>query len=241
MVHGNTPPVEVEPTYIKAVYKRVVVSTAEANADSSPLIGLESTPVPTLRGAASFAAQHAPCNNPDMAPALEFSLTFARNLVARGKALGLNVDQAAALNLYSQELPKDCPFYSVLNGALGGWGCDGHAAARYYLPYVKLAQSAIDMLPKEDGLTVYRGVLDVPLSTLLCGKGVGDTLTWWAFTSTTMNDDVLRDEAFLGIGALGARTVFKITTRTGVKILITTCNRLGLKGKTRMRSCFRPE
>ena len=213
------PPTEVEPTYIEVVYKRVVVAAAETEPAVSPLAGLESTPLTTLRDAVAHAMQHAPCNRPSMAPALEASLAFAENLVARGKSVGLSVDQAAALHFYSQELPAACPFYSALNGALGGWGQDGHTPAPFYLPYVKLANSAIALLPKEDGLVVYRGVRSVPLHALLRGKGVGDTLTWLAFTSATGDSDVLRDSAFLGIGAeWGARTVFKITTKTGVRI-----------------------
>lgn len=153
-----------------------------------------------------------------MAPALEVSLAFAENLVARGKSVGLSVDQAAALHFYSQELPVACPFYSALNGALGGWGRDGHTPARFYLPYVKLATSALRLLPAEPKV-LYRGIKGISLSQLLGNRKVGDMLTWLTFTSTTGEPDVLRDPTFFGIGAeFGERTVFKINTTSGVSI-----------------------
>lgn len=124
-----------------------------------------------------------------------------KTVVARGKSVWLSVDQAAALHFYIQELPVACPFDSALNGALGGWGQDGHTPAPFYLPYVKLANSAIALLPKEDDLVVYCGVQSVPLHALLREKGVGVMLTWLAFTSATGTPDVLQDGAFLGIGA----------------------------------------
>jgi len=196
-----------------------VVATAEADVQLSLRTDLATTPTVGLRDAVASAVRHALCNNHEMQQALEASLLFATNLVARRKAFGLSVDQAAAVHLYSQEMPHNRPFYSLLNGALGGWGDGGHAPIKHYLPYIKLALDGIALLPKEDGLVVYRGVRSVPLETLLCGKQVGDILSWWAFTSTTGNPDVLRDSAFFGIGSQwGARTVFKITTKTGVRI-----------------------
>ena len=226
----STPPsVDGDESDFSSYHKRVIAVTAENDSDKSPLTGLENTPLTTLSDAVTHAAQHNPgidrvdgceCRTTSMMSALQSSLKFARHLVDRGKSLGLNVDQAAALHFYSQEfLEGECPFYCSLNGALGGWGCEGHTPAHYYLPYIKLALGAIDVLPSEDGLVVYRGVRGVALAELLCGKVIGDTLTWWAFTSTTSDDDVLRDEAFLGSGeGLEARTVFKITTKTGVRI-----------------------
>eukprot|EP00729_Bicosta_minor_P012328 gene12328-1401_t len=199
--------------------KRVMVATAEADVELSLLQDLATTPTVGLRDAVASAARHSLCNNHEIQQALEASLLFATHLVARGKAFGLNVDQAAAVHLYSQEMPHNRPFYSLLNGALGGWGRGGHAPIKHYHPYIKLALGGIALLPKEEGLVVYRGVLNVSLETLLCGKQVGGILTWWAFTSTTGNADVLRDPTFLGIGPQwGARTVFKITTKTGVRI-----------------------
>eukprot|EP00729_Bicosta_minor_P000626 gene626-617_t len=212
------PTTDVEPTYAEAVYKRIMVSAAEIEPAVSPLDGLESTPLTSLRNAVAHAMQHALCNRPSMAPALEASLAFAENLVARGKSVGLSVDQAAALHFYSQELPVACPFYSALNGALGGWGRDGHTPARFYLPYVKLATSALRLLPAEPKV-LYRGIKGISLSQLLGNRKVGDMLTWLTFTSTTGEPDVLRDPTFFGIGAeFGERTVFKINTTSGVSI-----------------------
>lgn len=211
---------EEESIYSEALYKHVYTSVSETETVVSPLEGLANTKAVSLRSALASASQHSLCNTPDMMLALEASITFAQNLVRRGKAVGLNVDQVAAIHLYSQDLPEKCPFYSILNGVLGGWGRDGREPAPHYLPYVRLAIDAIALLPKEENLVVYRGVdQSVPLLILLQGKGVGDILTWWAFTSTTSEPDVLRDPVFLGVGAeWGERTVFKITIQTGVRI-----------------------
>ena len=218
-VVGENLIIEDELTYADVLYRRVLSSAAEIEPTLSPLEGLSSTPLLSLRDAVAHAQQHSLCNRPSMAHALDASMAFAQNLVRRGKSAGLNVDQTAALHFYSQELPEACPFYSALNGVLGGWGRDGQSPAAHYLPYIQLALSGIKLLPREDGLVVYRGVRGVPLRLLLQGKGIGDTLTWQAFTSTTDDSDVLQDESFLGIGpGLGERTVFKITTKTGVRI-----------------------
>lgn len=218
-VIGENLIIEDELTYADVLYSRVMSSAAEIEPTLSPLEGLSSTPLLSLRDAVAHAQQHSLCNRPSMAHALDASMAFAQNLVRRGKSAGLNVDQTAALHFYSQELPEACPFYSALNGVLGGWGRDGQSPAAHYLPYIQLALSGIKLLPREDGLVVYRGVRGVPLRLLLQGKGIGDTLTWQAFTSTTGDSDVLQNESFLGIGpGLGERTVFKITTKTGVRI-----------------------
>lgn len=211
---------EYEPTYSEVVYKRVVASSSEMDATASPIEGLATTPLLSLREAVASATQHAPLQVPSMLIAMETSIKFGENLVRRGKSAGLTVDQAATLHLYSVEAPKDCPFYSTLNGALGGWGAHGgRAAVPHYLPYIKLARSGLALLPKQKGLVVYRGVRSVSLETLLGGRGVGDTLTWWAFTSTTSCSDVLRDSFFLGMGAeFGERTVFKMTVNNGASI-----------------------
>eukprot|EP00729_Bicosta_minor_P017005 gene17005-756_t len=128
-VIGENLIIEDELTYADVLYSRVMSSAAEIEPTLSPLEGLSSTPLLSLRDAVAHAQQHSLCNRPSMAHALDASMAFAQNLVRRGKSAGLNVDQTAALHFYSQELPEACPFYSALNGVLGGWGRDGQSPA----------------------------------------------------------------------------------------------------------------
>jgi hypothetical protein len=105
-----------------------------------------------------------------------------------------------------------------LNGALGGWGAGGRAAIRHYLLYIKIVMEALSALPQIETI-VYRGIRGVSLETLLEGKGIGDTLTWWAFSSTTGTSDVLRDPIFFGVGAQhGERVVFVLEVKSGVRV-----------------------
>lgn len=116
-----------------------------------------------------------------------------------------------------------------MNAALGGYGQDGRKPLEHYLPLIKLlddAMKSIKPLTAPDGgpVTLYRGV-KMPASALLGGLKVGDTLTWYSFTSTTGEPDVLRSKNFLGIGKEGAaavhgtkRTVFHIKGFNGINI-----------------------
>lgn len=213
--------VNCESTYSDSILRRVLSSSVETDALTSPLDSLASTRLVGFREAVAIASQHVPYqNSPRLIEAMDASLKFGENLVRRGKAVGLTVDQAAAIHFYSVEAPVFCPFYSAVNGALGGWGSHGgRAAIKHFLPYIKLLTSGLALLPKEKDLVVYRGVRSVPLETMLGGRGIGDILTWWALVSTTSCDDVLRDSHFLGVGAeLGERTVFKITSSGGARI-----------------------
>jgi hypothetical protein len=50
-------------------------------------------------------------------------------------------------------------------------------------------------------------------------EGIGDSLAWWAFTSTTGTSDVLRDPDLFGVGAEhGERVVFVIEVESGVGV-----------------------
>lgn len=192
----------------------ILQTGAEMNA-ASPFLNLASTPPVGFEEAIRAAASHRPCSG-GLAAETAAALSFGHYMVRRGKNCGLSVDQVASINLYTQ----DGPFYSALNGALGGWGADGgRSASGHYMPYCKLTFGALKLLPKV-ATTVYRGIHGVALNTLLQGKTVNDMLTWWAFTSTTGTPDVLRDEAFLGDinSASTHRIAFVITIKSGVRI-----------------------
>jgi hypothetical protein len=204
--------------YNESLYLRIIstedeyIEIADATTES-PLAGLATTPLVGLREAVAAAEKHITCAG-GLSVQLEEAFAFATSKVHSGRAQGLTVEQVAAINLYTQE----SPFYKGLNGALGGWGVGGQAAIRHYLLYIKIAMEALAALPQFE-TTVYRGIRGVPLETLLKGKGIGDVLAWWAFTSTTGTSDVLRDPMFFGVGAQhGERVVFVIEVKSGVRV-----------------------
>jgi serine/threonine protein kinase len=202
--------------YVQCVYQRVTAAVAETATTGSemPLDGLAATPLVGLADAVAAATEHITCKD-GLASELAIAMQFGRSLVEQGKSFGLSVEQVAAINLYTQE----SPFYKGLNGALGGYGeGGGRAAIPYYLPYIKIMLGALALLPNVSAL-VYRGIPTIPIAVLLKHKGVGDLLEWWSFSSSTETADVLRDPAFLGIGAEhGQRTVFTIMIKSGIRI-----------------------
>jgi hypothetical protein len=201
--------------YAETVYSRVLVRDGETETATSetPLAGLASTPLVGLREAVAVAEKHITCAG-GLSAQLEEAFAFATNNVRSGRSQGLTIEQVAAIHLYTQV----SPFYKGLTGALGGWGVGGQEAIKYYLLYIRIAVDALALLPKFIGV-VYRGIRGVPLATLLKGKGVGDELAWWAFTSTTGTPDVLRDPDFFGIGPEhGERVVFVIEVLSGVRV-----------------------
>jgi hypothetical protein len=203
-------------TYAGSVYRRVLVRDGETETATAaaPLAGLATTLLVGLREAVAAAEKHVTCAG-GLSTQLEEALAFATSKVHSGRSLGLTIEQVAAIHLYTQE----SPFYKGLNGALGGWGVGGgQAAIPHYLPYIKIVMGALALLPTITTI-VYRGIRGVPLATLLKGKGIGDILAWWAFTSTTGTSDVLRDPDFFGVGAEhGERVVFVIEIESGVRV-----------------------
>ena len=98
-----------------------------------------------------------------------------------------------------------------MNAALGRYGPDGRKPLKHYLLVIKLLEDALKLFrplaaPDGEPVTLYRGV-KMPASALLGELKVGDTLTWYSFTRTTADPDVLRSKDFLGIGKEGAAAV----------------------------------
>jgi len=95
---------------------------------------------------------------------------------ARSKdRLGLSIDQAAAIALYTDE-----HFYLPLNRVLRE---KDHSALRYFFPFIKLLLSALYKLQPQ-GKLVFRGIREdkKPLPRYQ----VGQRVTWWSFTSTSV-------------------------------------------------------
>eukprot|EP00729_Bicosta_minor_P007638 gene7638-16976_t len=192
------------------LFARVVPIVCELYADvvANPLAALSTIASPTsLKAALDAAAVH--CGNLDsvLRIATAFAVQFDQSTLAAAPAAAPSRIHAAVINAYTQE----SPLYREMNAALGGYGPDGRAPLKHYLPLVKLLDDAMKPLrplaaPDGGPATLYRGV-KMPASALLGGLRIGDTLTWYSFVSTTTDPDVLRSKDFLGIGKEGAAAV----------------------------------
>jgi hypothetical protein len=105
--------------------------------------------------------------------------------------MGLTVDQAAAIFLYTYEAPvRTQSVYAKLNAALRE---EDRNLVKPYFAYLRLLLDALVKLPKYDK-TLYRGV-KVDLKD---NYPEGTEFTWWGFSSTTRDAKVLEGNAFLG-------------------------------------------
>jgi len=136
---------------------------------------------------------------------------FAENLLLDEKSeYGLTANEIGAINLYTQGwIPASKSLYSILNEHLRS---EERASIQPFFPYLKLLFSGFEKLPKKER-TVFRGVKK-DLST---DYKKGKRLTWWSFSSCTLELEVLQNELFLG--TKGKRTIFTLTSKLGVEIM----------------------
>ena len=114
---------------------------------------------------------------------------------------GLQQDEQAAINLYTQETS----FYPKLNEALRN---NDQRTLTVWYSYLKLFYTALYKLPEYKG-TVWRGVAKDLSATF----HENSEHVWWAFSSCTSSVKVLKSPSFLG--ATGARTLFNIEVFDG--------------------------
>ena len=120
---------------------------------------------------------------------------------SRSPRKGLQQDEQAAINLYTQETP----FYQKLNEALRN---NDQRTLQVWYSYLKLFFTALYKLPEYKG-TVWRGVAKDLSATF----HENSEHVWWAFSSCTSSVKVLKSPSFLG--ATGARTLFNIEVFDG--------------------------
>eukprot|EP00729_Bicosta_minor_P003730 gene3730-1502_t len=189
----------------------------DANRIDEMIAALSETPVLSLREAVAKAEPH--CKR-DFETQVAFATSFAELYIesesGQKHAAGMTVTDVATIHFYSQETV----FYSKMNGVMGGYGPDGTTPLPQYLPYIRLLTIAMSKLEQTSAVG-YRAIRNVAVDTLLQGKGLGGYIIWPAFTSCTLDPDVLRDPSFLGIGrtaGYGERIVCKIHVSTAVQI-----------------------
>jgi hypothetical protein len=122
---------------------------------------------------------------------------------------GLTIDESASIMLYSMHWkPLDKCLYVALNTTLRSKDRENLEPWFFYL---KLFLTALERLPSIQR-TVYRGVkLDLHER-----YRKGETITWWAFSSSTVSIEVLQSEVFYG--KTGGRTLFTIECNSGKDI-----------------------
>ena len=119
---------------------------------------------------------------------------------------GLTRDESAAIILYTIEWDLEHPsLYSVLNNTLR---LEDRRKLVPWFSYLNLLFTALFKLPSIRG-TIWRGVR----GDLSSSYKLGDTLTWWGFSSCTTSIGALTNEQYLGQS--GTCTLFAIQCVNG--------------------------
>ncbi|MEZ4410983.1 MAG: ADP-ribosyltransferase domain-containing protein [Polyangiales bacterium] len=139
---------------------------------------------------------------PGLASAAKTAQAWARSAVQQGRAEGLDVDEVAAIYLYTMA----SQFYRRLNAALRD---DDRGVARPFFPYLRIFIDAFGRLPTSQA-PLWRGVH----ADLRAQYAEGAEVTWWGVSSCTPRVSVAR--GFLG--SSGARTIFEVHPRGAVSI-----------------------
>ena len=141
-----------------------------------------------------------------IATAVYCAKEHAGELVYRGADKhGLTLCEIAAIHLYTQQA-----IYSQLNKMLRD---RDRTKLLVYFPFLKLLLTALEKLPNYEGV-VYRGVK--VQNNLKSQYRVGRNLTWWAFSSCTLDGDILSSDTFCG--STGERILFTIRCKNGKDI-----------------------
>ncbi len=134
---------------------------------------------------------------PDLRANLRHAQAFATNFLNRAPpGEPLNREEIIGLHMYTM----DSPFFRILNTRLRSENRD---LLKPYLRLLKILIGALYKLPQQRGL-YYRGVQGDFRDNLRDGH----LITWWAFSSTTHDPNVVLQTTFAGVA--GPRTIFHI-------------------------------
>ena len=186
---------------------RLLDVTAGADANLSPIFGLQATPLESLARAIEAACAAPALEGVELGASVALAQRFARRKLQHGAdPHGLPLEEIAVVHFYTQQTP----FYPAINAALRS---EDRATLKPFFKFLKLAFTAMHKLPPVCGC-VFRGV-KLPLAQV--GQyEAGAPVLWWGFSSTTARADVLSNPSFLGDG--GDRTMFQIQISNGVNI-----------------------
>jgi hypothetical protein len=163
---------------------------------ADPLHWIAGTDLCTLDVAVHFARARGVVDASSEGP-LYLAQAFARRKLQDRSGQGrLSEDEIGAVHLYTQ----NSEWFKAVNESLRS---QDRCTAAPFLPYMKLLLTALHKVPTIKGV-VYRGIQKGLDEVGAYGKGAD--VTWWGFSSTTMNVDMLK--GFLGES--GARTQFEL-------------------------------
>ena len=161
---------------------RLLDATLERFVTLTPLRGYASTPLVSLKEAVKEL--HGLIDDVD-------SRVWTATDRSKNPADGLTSDESAAIVLYTIEWDfGHSSLYSLLNKTLR---LEDRNKLVAWFPYLKLLLTALFKLPSIRG-TVWRGVK----ADLSSEYKLGETLTWWGFSSCTTSIDVLANYRYLG-------------------------------------------
>ena len=133
---------------------------------------------------------------------LPFYIQMAVDETSEQPSDGLTIDESAAIRLYTIEwCEPHRSLYSMLNHALRS---TEREQIRPYFRYMKLFLTALVKLPCVAPTTVWRGVAKDKSREF----PPGTTVTWWSFSSCTVELTVLENNMYLGKS--GERTLFSV-------------------------------
>ena len=211
---------------INSIYIHIMAKNDDGDLPETPyeIVGppvqlaalLASAPQLSLAAAAAMAAKHGGTDSATAKEWVDKAFAFATSYQKRHPTTTLEIEEIAAIHLYTQ----DIPLFLKMNAALRDRGAGNTAMIPHYLPYINILLQALLKVNRVslDG-KLYRGVKR-PYAEIIGMCQVGDEVTWDGFTSTSKEPDVLQCIDFLGIGAdLGERTVFELSNvRNGISI-----------------------
>ena len=169
--------------------------------DMTPIRGYDKMPLVSLEQAVQPLIPHI--------PEIEQMVYIAKKRCQKPPPDNLTIDQSAAIMLYTLEwIPREDSVYYKLNNALR---TEDRQALKPWFLYLKLFFNAMSALPS-DRRVVFRGVPE----DLKSGYRRGEKIIWWGFSSCTAEQEVLKNETFMG--PKGKRTMFTIECESGKDI-----------------------
>ena len=118
---------------------------------------------------------------------------------------GLSKDQSAAIYIYTMEW-GETTLYRVLNRALRS---ENRQALKIWFPYIKLFDTALDLLPTVKEV-VWRGV-NLDIGKMFMKNQI---ITWWSVNSCSSSVNVIKNF----VGNEKQSTLFSIETMNGKKV-----------------------
>jgi hypothetical protein len=182
-------------------FQRFMDVTDEPLTVMTPIRGYDKMPLVSLEQAVKPLIPHI--------PDIEQMVDIAKKKCQKPPPDNLTIDQSAAIMLYTLEwTPAKDSVYYRLNKALR---TEDRQVLRPWFSYMKLFFTALSLLPS-DRRVVFRGVRE----DLKNGYRKGEKIVWWGFSSCTLEQQVLKNESFMGPS--GKRTMFTIECDSGKDI-----------------------